>query len=85
MTQGTKEQRRGIGGITSRTAAWLAWSLVGLAVALLAGGISLALVARSFGTELQLTYGSVAGPFNVIVSLVGLLTFSVVGALVASR
>jgi hypothetical protein len=85
VTQGTKVQRRGIGGITPRTAAWLAWSLVGLAVALLAGGISLALVARSFGTELQLTYGSVAGPFNVIVSLVGLLTFSVVGAVIASR
>jgi hypothetical protein len=63
--------------------AWLAWSLVGLAVAMLAGGISLALVARPFGA--QLTYESEADPFSAIVSLVTLLTFSVVGAIIASR
>jgi hypothetical protein len=62
---------------------WLAWSLVGLAVAMLAGGISLALMARPF--DAQLTYGSEADPFSAIVSLVTLLTFSVVGGIIASR
>ncbi|MDQ3863712.1 MAG: hypothetical protein M3317_09465, partial [Actinomycetota bacterium] len=69
--------------MSTRTASWLAWSLVVLAVALLAGGISLALMARPFGA--QLTYESEADPFSVIVSLVTLLTFSVVGAIIASR
>ena len=68
-----------------RTATWLAWSLVALSVALLAGGVSLALVARSFGTELPLTHESEADPTGAIVKLVTLLTFSVVGAIIASR
>jgi hypothetical protein len=68
-----------------RYATWLAWSLVALSVALLAGGVSLALVARSFGTELQLTLESEADPTGAIVKLVTLLTFSVVGAIIASR
>jgi hypothetical protein len=66
-----------------RTASWLAWSLVVLAVAMLAGGISLSLVSGYIGA--QLPYESEADPFNVIVSLVTLLTFSVVGAIIASR
>ena len=36
MTQGTKEQGRGIGGITPRATSWLAWSLWGLALTLTA-------------------------------------------------
>ena len=71
--------------MNSRAAAWLAWSLVGLAVALLVGGLSLALVGRSFGAELQLTHESEADPIGAIVKLVTLLTFSVVGAIIASR
>jgi hypothetical protein len=66
-----------------RTVAWLAWSLVGLAAALLAGGVSLALVAGPLGIEL--TYESEADPSSVIISLVTLITFSVVGAIITSR
>jgi chemotaxis receptor (MCP) glutamine deamidase CheD len=43
----------------------------------------LALVAKPFGA--QLTYESKADPFSAIVGLVTLLTFSVVGAIIASR
>jgi hypothetical protein len=68
-----------------RYATWLAWSLVALSMALLAGGVSLALVARSFGTELQPTHESEADPTGAIVKLVTLLTFSVVGTIIASR
>ena len=69
--------------MSTRTASWVAWSLVVLALALLAGGISLALMARPFGARLP--YESEADPFSVIVSLVTLLTFSVVGAIIACR
>src|SRR4028119_1831464 len=67
----------------SRAAAWLAWSLVALSVALLLGGIALS---RTTGaTVLELTYGSQAELDSAVLSLVTLLTFSVVGAIVASR
>jgi hypothetical protein len=52
-------------------------------VALLAGGVSLAFVAGPLGREL--TYESEADPSSVIISLVTLLTFSVVGAIIASH
>jgi hypothetical protein len=65
------------------TLTWLTWSLVGLALALLACGVSLALVAGPLGTELA--YESEADPSSVIINLVTLLTFSVVGAIIASR
>jgi hypothetical protein len=67
----------------SRAAAWLAWSLVALSVALLLGGIALARTTRA--PVLELTYGSQAELDSAVLSLVTLLTFSVVGAIVASR
>ena len=36
MTEGAREQSRDIGGISRRTAAWLAWSLCALCVVLIA-------------------------------------------------
>src|SRR5215213_4747602 len=47
MTQRTGGQDRGVGGMSGRAAAWLAWSLVVLSVVLLVGGISFALMIRS--------------------------------------
>jgi len=66
-----------------RRAAWLAWSLVALSVALLLGGIALARTTRS--TAAELPFGSEAELGSAVTSLVTLLTFSVVGAIVASR
>src|SRR5215210_883019 len=62
---------------------WLAWSLVGLAVALILGGISLARMTVSIVPDLP--YDSEADPGTAIFTLATLLTFSVVGAIVASR
>src|SRR4028118_1129294 len=70
-------------GISRRAAAWLAWSLVALSVALLLGGIALARTTRA--PVLELTYGSQAELDSAVLSLVTLLTFSVAGAIVASR
>jgi hypothetical protein len=84
VTEGSREQQgRGVGGTSTRSAAWLAWSLVGLSVALLVGGVALA---RTMGsTPPGLPYGSVGDADTVVLSLAIVLTFSVVGALVASR
>ena len=84
MTEGSTEQQgRGVGGTSTRSAAWLAWSLVVLSVALLGGGVALA---RTMGsTPPGLPYGSVGDADTVVLSLAIVLTFSVVGAIVASR
>src|ERR671916_3005168 len=77
MTQRTGGQGREVGGITARAASWLAWSLVGVSVGLLVGGISFALMTRSPVPE-RSNYSSVT-------LAVLALAFSVVGAIVASR
>src|SRR5215218_4787345 len=83
MTQQTGEQGRGVRETSTRSAAWLAWPLVVLSVALLVGGVALA---RTMGsTPPGLPYGSVGDADTVVLSLAIVLTFSVVGAIVASR
>jgi hypothetical protein len=66
--------------MSRRSAAWLAWSLVALSVALFLGGIALARTTRAIDTELP--YG---GAVYAVLGLATVLTFSVVGAIVASR
>jgi signal transduction histidine kinase len=56
---------------------------VALSVTLLVGGVWLARTTRL--TAVELTYGSEAEVVNAVLSLVTVLTFSVVGAIVASR
>src|SRR5918998_2018331 len=76
MTQRTGGQGRGVGGMSGRAVAWLAWSLVVLSVVLFVGGISFALMTRS----------SVPDPYDGLVTLSVLaLAFSVVGAIIAFR
>jgi hypothetical protein len=70
-------------GISRRAAARLAWSLVALSVALLLCGIALSRTTRA--TVPELTYGSQAELDSALLSLATVLTFSVVGAIVASR
>src|SRR5215211_2830241 len=84
VTEGTMGQDSAAGRRRSRAASWLAWSLVVLSVALLLGGIALALTA-GFGAAVELTYGSEAELDSAILNLATVLTFSVVGAIIASR
>jgi hypothetical protein len=65
-----------------RRAAWLAWSLVVLSVALLVGGLVLARAASS--TAPDLPFGGETADVSVVANLLTLLTFSVVGAIIAS-
>jgi hypothetical protein len=69
--------------MSRRTASRLAWSLCALSVALLVGGVALARTVRS--TALELPYGSVGAASSFVLTLAIVLTFSVVGAIVASR
>ena len=66
-----------------RRAAWLGWSLVVLSVALLVGGIALSRAASS--TVPDLSFRGETNDASVVANLVTLLTFSVVGAIIASR
>jgi hypothetical protein len=68
--------------MSARTAAWLAWSLAALSVAMfLASGVLyvLARTAQSLGNSITV------GTISETVSTVGFLAFPIVGALVASR
>jgi hypothetical protein len=76
VTQGTKEQGRGIGGITPRTASWLAWSLWALSVALTALSLLLLALIRSHpGTHI---FDWWLGNATIVIDVT-------VGAIVASR
>ena len=82
MAKEIRVKSRGIDGI-SHAATRLAWSLVALSVASLLGGIALS---RTTGATVpELAYGGEAELDVAILSLATLLTFSVVGAIVASR
>jgi hypothetical protein len=83
MTQRTGEQGRGVGGTNSRAAAWLAWSLVALSVALLVSGLVFSRAASS--TVPDLSFGGETEDASVVANLLTLLPFSVVGAIIASR
>src|SRR5829696_1137915 len=83
MAQRKDEQDRRVDGTNSRrAAAWLAWSLVGLSVALLVGGLVLSRAASSAVPDLS--FGE-TDDASVVANLITLLPFSVMGAIIASR
>jgi hypothetical protein len=72
VTRGAKEQGRGVSEISTRTAAWLAWSVCTITGVLLAGAVALAILSDRFGAY----YGLFA---------VALVLCALVGALIGSR
>jgi len=66
--------------MSARVAPWLAWSLVTLSVVLFVGGIALDQMTRSSAPQ-----RSYYGPVDAFFNLATVLTFSVVGAIIASR
>jgi hypothetical protein len=69
--------------MSPRTVKWLAWSLVALSLALLVGGVALTRAVSPTVPALPSGGETEDGP--VIANLVTLLTFSVAGAIIASR
>jgi hypothetical protein len=72
VTEGAREQSRGVDGISARVAAWLAWSLCGLTLSLVACVVAFEALYRV----------SLAG---LIFLLVFVVPSALVGAVVASR
>ena len=80
MTDGTNVQRRGIGGINPRAAAWLAWSLCVLCLALTA--LSLLVVLLGWSTPLPNGWPPWRDQVIETVSNIGA---PILGGLIASR
>jgi hypothetical protein len=83
VTERAREQSRGVDGISARIAAWLAWSLCAVCVALIALALSL-----DFLTGEVIPAGTPgARPGSGFAVLTGVLSlaFPTVGALIASR
>ena len=83
VTEGAEKLERRVGRMSHRAVYWLAWSLVALSMVFLVGGIALARTAGSTAPELP--NGSAGDAASIIFGLATVLTFSVVGAIVASR
>ena len=82
VTEGTKEQDREAGGMNVRVAAWIAWSLAALSVAMFVAGGVLYVLARSAQSPGEwVTIGTV----SEMLTFVPYLAFPIIGALVASR
>jgi hypothetical protein len=79
VTVGTREQGRGIGRISHRTAAWIAWSLCALCVALAAANLILALLNKHTLSEI------ISSEEGIVIFAIWTVSFSVVGALIASH
>jgi hypothetical protein len=77
---GAREQRQGIGGISTRTAAWIAWSLCAVSVALMA--LALALLLLSGSAALPSELGSLWG---TAVQITVDFALPILGGLIASR
>jgi hypothetical protein len=77
MTEGTSEQERAVGGLSSRTASWLAWLLCALSLVLTA--LSLLLLARS------ISHPGVHVFDHWLDSSLAAIVFSTLGAVIAPR
>ena len=83
VTKGTRKQGRGVGRMSSRTAAWLAWSLWAVCVVLI--GLALALDFLTGGGIPAGLPGQRLGPAFALLTGVLSLASPTVGALIASR
>jgi hypothetical protein len=85
VTEGASQQERGVGREGTRAAAWLAWSLAGLCVAMFVATITLSVLARS--AQASSSWGAERGVRDLLASITFLpfLVFPMVGALIASR
>jgi hypothetical protein len=82
VTEGASEQGRRSGGNSRRTAAWLAWSLASLSVAMLVANVVLYFLTRS--VQPPSSWGT-GGLSIILLFLLPFLAFPLVGALIASR
>ena len=83
MTEGAREQSRGIGRLGRRAASWLAWSLATLSLVMFVANVTLyVILPRS--AQPPITWGT-GGLSIVFVFMLPFLAFPLVGTLIASR
>jgi hypothetical protein len=80
VTEGAREQGRGVGGVSRRTAAWVAWSVCAVTLLILVS----CLVLLILGWQTPLPQGRTPWR-DQAVSLVGLIGAPILGGLIASR
>jgi hypothetical protein len=82
VTEGARQQKRVVGGLSYRGASWLAWSIAALCVVMFFASGVLAVLARSAQSP-----GNwfTVGTISETVTFVLFLAFPIVGALIASR
>jgi hypothetical protein len=81
VTQGARQQKRAVGGLSYRGASWLAWSIAALCVAMFFAAGVLGVLARSAQSPGNST---ILGIISETVTFVLFLAFPIVGALIAS-
>src|SRR5918997_2030094 len=84
MTAGAGDRALGVGRMNTRAAAWLAWSLVGLTLAMSATSGALFALTRSVHVPGSSDTSS-SGSGAVLLLFASYLAFPVVGALIASK
>ena len=87
MAEGTQRRDRELGRANTRASSWLAWSLAGLSVAMFLAGAILSifsLYVTAPAAQLSSDWGS-GGAIGDLLILAPFLTFTIVGALIASR
>jgi hypothetical protein len=82
VTEGARQQGQGVGRLSRRTAAWLAWSLAGLCMAMFVASLAFYVLTRS--APVPSSWGTSATVSGLLLYL-PFLAFPLVGALVASR
>jgi hypothetical protein len=82
---GARDRARGVGGANIRAAAWMAWSLACLTLAMSAASVALLVLAQSVHVPSSWNTASNSGIADDLLFSVSILAFPVVGALIASR
>jgi hypothetical protein len=82
VREGVREEERGVGGMSRRTATLMAWSLCALSLLLCAASIVLYVATRS--VQPPSNWGT-GGDSSALIVVLPFLTFPLVGALIASK
>ena len=85
VTKGTRKQGNGIGGMSHRTAAWLAWSVCAVCVALIVLTLSLDFLTHGDLTRSAFVFSQRPAPAFAVLTGMLSLVFPAVGAIIASR
>src|SRR4028119_1616238 len=85
VTKETRKQGNGIGGMSHRTAAWLAWSVCAVCVALIVLALSLDFLTHDDLTRSAFVFSQRPAPAFAVLTGMLSLVFPAVGAIIASR